>query len=419
MDFLKAISVRESSYLKGTIEIQGSKNTVLPIIAATVLTDGISVIHNCPDIKDVDVMCELLQCLNIKTCYKDHVLSIDTRKAQYAMLPYELTGKLRSSVLMLGAMLGRWGRAEIGMPGGCTIGTRPIDIHLEGFSRMNVDICMKDHLLCCDSFYLQGCDFHLRYPSVGATENLLLAACGAKGRTILRGAAKEPEIIELCNYLQSIGVLIDGIGSDVLVIKGTKYLCCADYINVYDRIVAGTYLLMAAAIPSELLLTGIDDIHYIKNILKVCAQLGLNVIRFDRCLHVWSNGIVAPGKFATGIYPEFPTDLMPVLISVLLRAGGDSQVTETVFENRFSVVDELKKLDGKLYVKGNTVFIEKTDQLCGHTVKATDLRQGAALIVAGLMAFGYTTITDTSYIDRGYEDIVGDLNRVGAEITYI
>ncbi|MBR1599778.1 MAG: UDP-N-acetylglucosamine 1-carboxyvinyltransferase [Lachnospiraceae bacterium] len=416
---MKAISVKEASCLKGTIAIQGSKNTVLPIIAATILTSGISVIYNCPDIIDVHVMCELLNCLNIRTCYKEHTLTIDTNDAAYNSLPYELTGRLRSSVLMLGAMLARWGRAEIGMPGGCTIGTRPIDIHLEGFSKMNVDIEEYGDCLRCKTFYMQGCDFVLRYPSVGATENLLLAACGAKGRTVLRGAAKEPEIIELCNYLVSLGILIDGIGTDVLVIKGTGCIGCSDYVNVYDRIVAGTYLLMSCGIPADIRLTGIDEIHYIRNVLRVCAGLGLNVVRLEHYLHIQSSGIVCPGDFATGIYPEFPTDLLPMLITVLTKAMGESSVTETVFENRFAVVSELRRLGARVNVNGNRVYIDGNDKLTGHTVKATDLRQGAAMVTAGLMASGYTTITDTSFIQRGYEDIVGDLKGVGAVLEYI
>lgn len=419
MAYSMAISVSKTEYLKGTIKIQGSKNTVLPIIAASIITNGISVIYNCPDISDVHVMCELLKILNIKTCYEDHVLTIDTTKACYAPLPYDMTCRLRSSVLMLGAMLAKWGRGELGMPGGCTIGMRPIDIHLEGFCKMGVDVDVAGNMLCCKSFYLTGCDFRLRYPSVGATENLLLAACGAKGRTILRGVAKEPEIIELCNYLQSLGILIEGVGTDVLVIKGTGYLNCADYVNVFDRIVAGTYLLIACAIPSNIILSGIDDIHFIKNILQVCAKLGLNVIRSEHNLHIQSCGRVNAGAFATGIYPKFPTDLLPVLIAVLLKGSGDSSVTETVFENRFSVVDELKKLNGKLFVAGNTVYIERTDNLTGNIVNATDLRQGAAMVTAGLMSGGNTIINDISYIERGYENIVEDLRKVGAEITYI
>lgn len=419
MAYSMAIRVCNTAYLNGTIEVQGSKNTVLPIIAATILTDGISVIHNCPDITDVHVMCELLKILNIEILYDNHVLVVNTSNITYAPLPYELTCRLRSSVLLLGAMLGRWGRAEVGRPGGCTIGIRPIDIHLEGFCRMNADINLNESVLCCQSFRLEGCDFKLRYPSVGATENLLLAACGAKGTTTLRGAAQEPEIIELCNYLSAIGVVIEGIGTDVLNIKSTDYLKSADYINVYDRIVAGTYMLIASAIPSDIILTGIDDIHYIKNIIKVCARLGLNVVGSNNTLRIRSSGDVIPGNFSTGTYPEFPTDLMPVLIAILLNAGGDSSVTETVFENRFSVVDELKKLNGRLCVKDNTVHIKRTERLSGNIVLATDLRQGAAMVAAGLMAAGSTTVMDVSYIERGYENIVRDLSNVGAKISYI
>ncbi len=419
MAYSMAIRVCKTAYLNGTIEVQGSKNTVLPIIASTILTDGISVIHNCPDITDVHVMCELLKILNIKIFYDNHVLVINTSNIAYAPLPYELTCRLRSSVLLLGAMLGRWGRAEVGRPGGCTIGTRPIDIHLEGFCRMNADINLNDSLLCCQSFQLKGCDYKLRYPSVGATENLLLAACGAKGTTTLRGVAKEPEIIELCNYLSAIGVVIEGIGTDVLNINSPNYLKNADYINVYDRIVAGTYMLIASAIPSDIILTGIDDVHYIKNIIKVCARLGLNVAGANNTLRIRSFGDVIPGDFSTGTYPEFPTDLMPVLIAILLNAGGNSSVTETVFENRFSVVDELKKMNGRLCVKDDTVHIKRTERLSGNVVLATDLRQGAAMVAAGLMATGCTTVMDVSYIERGYENIVRDLSNVGAKISYI
>ncbi|MGN0155457.1 MAG: UDP-N-acetylglucosamine 1-carboxyvinyltransferase [Lachnospiraceae bacterium] len=419
MDSLKAISVKEAGTLKGTIQIQGSKNTVLPIMAATLLGTGISVIHNCPMIDDVKVMCELLHHLKVATSLEDHVLTIDTRNAEYAPLPYALTKKLRSSVLLLGPILARWHRAQIGMPGGCAIGLRPIDIHLEGFVKMNVDVNLHNDILTCTTFHLQGCEYHLRFPSVGATENLIMAAVGAKGRTILRGAAKEPEIIELCNYLLSMGALIEGVGTDVLIIKGSNALTSCDYVNVYDRIVAGTYLLMAAAVPSEIKMTGIEDIHYLKNIIQVASELGVNVVKFDQYLQLQSFGRVAAGDFETGIYPEFPTDLQPVLVTVLLKAEADSSVTETVFENRFSIAGELEKLNAKIQIKNQKVMISGNGKLQGHTVRAKDLRQGAALVVAGLISRGYTTITDISYIERGYEDIVRDLQNVGVEITYI
>lgn len=419
MEFLKAISVKETGTLHGTIAIQGSKNTVLPIIAATILGSGVSVIENCPLIEDVYAMCELLECLNIQTRIQEHTLTIDTTRAEYAPLSYELTSRLRSSILLLGPILARWKRAEIGMPGGCAIGLRPIDIHLEGLMKMNVDFRMHGQMLYCNTYHLQGCEYHLRFPSVGATENLILAATGAVGRTILRGAAKEPEIIELCCYLQQMGVLIEGIGTDVLIIKGTSQFDACDYRNVYDRIVAGTYLLMAAAIPCDIRMTGIENVRYLGNVIRVVAQLGVSVVQMDACLHVQSNGWVQPGSFQTGIYPEFPTDLQPVLTAVLLHGQGDSIVEENVFEKRFSIVSELRRLGAEIAVQGQSLKIAGKSDLHGHTVKATDLRQGAALVVAGLMSKGYTTVTDISYIERGYEDIVRDLQQLGANIRYV
>lgn len=416
---MKAISMKETGRLNGTITIQGSKNTVLPIMAATVLGSGIFVIENCPAIEDVYAMCELLQCLQIHTTLKGHTLTIDTTRAAYAPLPYEMTSRLRSSILLLGPMLARWQQAEIGMPGGCAIGLRPIDIHLEGLMKMNVDFQMRNQILYCNTYHLQGCEYHLRFPSVGATENLILAAAGAVGRTILRGAAKEPEIIELCQYLQQMGVLIEGVGTDVLTIKGTSQFVACDYNNVYDRIVAGTYLLMAAAIPCDIKMKGIDDVRYMANVIRVASQLGAQVVRMDSYLEVQSNGWVNPGTFQTGSYPEFPTDLQPVLVAALLRGQGISYVEETVFEKRFSVVSELRKLGAEIEIQNQTLKISGGNCLQGHTVKATDLRQGAALVLAGLISKGYTTVTDISYIERGYEDIVEDLRQLGAKIQYI
>ena len=416
---MKAISMKETGRLNGTITIQGSKNTVLPIMAATVLGSGIFVIENCPVIEDVYAMCELLQCLQIHTTLKGHTLTIDTTRAAYTPLPYEMTSRLRSSILLLGPMLARWQQAEIGMPGGCAIGLRPIDIHLEGLMKMNVDFQMRNQILYCNTYHLQGCEYHLRFPSVGATENLILAAAGAVGRTILRGAAKEPEIIELCQYLQQMGVLIEGVGTDVLTIKGTSQFVACDYNNVYDRIVAGTYLLMAAAIPCDIKMKGIDDVRYMANVIRVASQLGAQVVRMDSYLEVQSNGWVNPGTFQTGSYPEFPTDLQPVLVAALLRGQGISYVEETVFEKRFSVVSELRKLGAEIEIQNQTLKISGGNCLQGHTVKATDLRQGAALVLAGLISKGYTTVTDISYIERGYEDIVEDLRQLGAKIQYI
>lgn len=416
---MREIRVGKSEYLKGNITIQGSKNTVLPIMAATLLGSGISVIYNCPMIEDVMVMCQLLECLGAKTTLDNHILTIDTRRVGYAPLPCSLTTKLRSSVLLLGPILARWNKVELGVPGGCAIGLRPIDIHLQGLSQMNVAIHVNDGMVTGNTYHLQGGDIHLRFPSVGATENLLMTAVAAHGRTILRGVAREPEIIELCNYLMSMGALIEGVGTDTLIIKGTGQLTASDYCNVYDRIVAGTYLLMSAAIPSDIKLYGIEDIRYIKNVMNIAANLGVNIIKYENFLSVQSVGEVKGGHFITGIYPEFPTDLLPVLIVALMKSKQSSKVEETIFENRLGVVQELKKAGAAFKVEKRMVYIDGGTQLKGAVFQAMDLRQGAALVVAGLLCAGYTAVTNISYIERGYEDIVMDLQNVGAKIEYI
>lgn len=418
-DELKRIRVKNAASIDGTIKIQGSKNTVLPIMAATLLSSGVSVIYNCPNIEDVKVMCQLLECLHARTYMVGNTLTIDTTKVRYAPLPCELTTRLRSSVLLLGPILARWNKVELGVPGGCAIGLRPIDIHLEGFMKMNVNIACQADILIGNTYHLQGCDMYLRFPSVGATENLIMAAVLAKGRTVLRGVAKEPEIVELCNYLVSMGALIEGVGTDTLIIKGTSVLEASDYCNVFDRIVAGTYLLMAAAIPSNLVLSGIDDIHYIKNIIDVVARLGVSVIRREDCLKIRSVGYVQGGCFETGIYPEFPTDLLSVLIVVLATSKESSKIKETIFESRLSVVEELKKAGANFQLQNSTVYLQGRDDLQGCEVMATDLRQGAALVVLGVLSKGCTVVDNISYIQRGYEDIVRDLHGVGVEIEYI
>lgn len=415
---MKMICVKKADFLKGNITIQGSKNTVLPIIASTLLSSGISTIYNCPMIEDVRVMCQLLECFQVKTRLEKNTLTIDTRKIKYAVLPKELTTKLRSSVLLLGPILARWKRVEMGIPGGCAIGLRPIDIHLQGLSCMNVNICLKDDIVSGETQLLHGNDIYMRFPSVGATENLLMAAVTADGRTTIHGVAKEPEIVELCNYLNSMGARIEGVGTDTLIIKGTKTLTSSDYCNVYDRIVAGTYLLASAAIPSDICLMGINDIHYIKNVVSVATKLGVNVIKYNNSLKIQSTGQIQGGSFQTGIYPEFPTDLLPVLITVLVKAKKCCQIEETIFENRLGIIKELEKMGAEFEINNRTVCVEQNKCLHGEVVTATDLRQGAALVIAGLLVDGCTVVQDVCYIERGYEDIVRDLQGIRAQIEY-
>ncbi len=416
---MKTICVKNAEKLQGRVWIQGSKNTILPVVAASLLGDGVSYIHNCPMIDDVEVMCRLLACLNVTTTLENHVLKIDVTNARYAKLPCELTTKLRSSVLLLAPMLAKWGKAQLGVPGGCNIGLRPIDIHLKGLQKMNVVIHENEYILKGETRRLEGTAIQLRFPSVGATENLLMAAVTASGNTILRGVAKEPEIVELCHYLNAMGADIEGVGTDVLIIRGVAALHSCDYCNVYDRIVAGTYLLAAAAIPSDIRLYGITDIAYMKNMIRTATDLGVNVIKMDQCLWVRSCASLQGGDFMTGVYPDFPTDLLPVLIAVLTKARKNSTIKEGIFENRFGILAELEKLGATFLVEDDCVQIEGTRHLNGNCVCATDLRQGAALVVAGLLSQGQTNINNISYIARGYEDIVRDLKNLGAKIDYV
>ena len=416
---LNRICVKKAERLKGNIQIQGSKNTVLPIIASTVLCSGISKIHNCPCIKDVDVMIDILKTLGADVEFTDHVLTVDTTNIKNSKLLPDFTGKLRSSVMFLGPLIGRYKEAYIGYPGGCLIGTRPIDMHLEGLVQMNVGVRLEKDQICCKTYYLQGNVIHLRFPSVGATENLVMAAVLAYGRTIIRNSAKEPEVIELCNHLCNMGALIEGIGTDTLIIKGVSRLYPADYCNVFDRIVAGTYMLAAAAVKSDINLIGIDHIDYIKNVIETAVRLGVNVVKKGNVLTVSSLGKVKKGEFATGIYPGFPTDLQPVLMAVLLKGDGVSHLTESIFENRFGLAKELGKLGADVSVEEEVASVFPCKDLKGNDVYARDLRGGAALVVAGMLSEGITTVHDIRHVLRGYEDIVDDMRTLGVDIQYI
>ncbi len=416
---MKNIRVKKTDFLKGNIKIQGSKNTVLPIIASTLLSSGVSIIYNCPEIEDVKVMCQLLECFGAKIQFRNHTLTIDTEDVEYAVLPQELTTRLRSSVLLLGPILAKWKKVEMGIPGGCAIGLRPIDIHLQGFLCMNARVSVKDDVLLGQTQLLKGNDIYMRFPSVGATENLLLAAVVADGKTVLHGAAKEPEIIELCKYLNSIGARIEGVGTDTLIVNGVRSLGCGTYYNVYDRIVAGTYILATVAVPSDITLEGIDDISYIKNIVNVAVELGINVVKCNHCLRIQSVGQCCGGLFHTGVYPEFPTDLLPVLITVLLKAKSGSCIEETIFENRLGIINELEKIGAEFTIDDRKVYIKEGMHLHGEVVNATDLRQGAALVIAGLLGEDCTTVKNIFYIERGYEDIVRDLKNIQAQIEYV
>lgn len=412
---MSKIEVEGMHRLSGEVKIQGSKNSVLPILSACVLNEGETVLHGCPKIKDVSSMLEALECAGAKIKWEGNNLYLDTS----VMRPepfIEKAGSMRSSVMLLGSFLGRFGKAIIGYPGGCCIGKRPIDLHEQTLSAMGAVFCEEEAYLEARCSGLEGCDLYLPYPSVGVTENILLAAAKASGMTCIYGAAKEPEIIELCNFLITMGVRISGIGTEKLCIMGEELKPYVEYSVCTDRIVAGTYLLAVAAATGEVILKDLP-LEHMKSTLQLLGKLGAELIRDHYDVKVKMNCRPYPVKYiCTAPYPEFPTDLQSPLLAVLCTGQGISCIEERVFENRFLIVEELRKMGANVCVTGQMAHIAPTDHLTGTTITAKDLRGGAALVLAGLGAQGVTSIENADVIFRGYEDISRDFHSLGANI---
>lgn len=412
---MKAVEVIGGYPLNGEIKIQGSKNGILPVMAATILQKGICVLHNCPDIQDVKETLAILRELGAKCEMSRHTITIDTTNVQVMPVTREKTDKMRSSLLFLGALLGRFGEAFLGKSGGCNIGERPIDIHIDAFRNMGV-LLEEEEASIVAKGKPKGADITLRMPSVGATENILLAACMAEGSTIIYNAAKEPEIIELANFLKKMGAEILGEGSSTIIISGVKELHGIEYDIMSDRIVAGTYLLGAVATRGKIRLHQVNHEH-LTSVKVVLKQMGA-------LLQETSEGIYVDGEKAdnaldwvkTEPYPGFPTDLQSALLSALTIAKGESYLYENIFENRYWTVNELKKMGADISIQDNRLKICGVDTLYGCTVQGQELRGFASLVIAGLAAEGRTRIENKAYVERGYENIVRDLLGLGAKI---
>lgn len=412
---MKAVEVIGGYPLNGEIKIQGSKNGILPVMAATILQKGICVLHNCPDIQDVKETLAILRELGAKCEMSRHTITIDTTNVQVMPVTREKTDKMRSSLLFLGALLGRFGEAFLGKAGGCNIGERPIDIHIDAFRNMGVSLEEEEASIVAKG-KPKGADITLRMPSVGATENILLAACMAEGSTIIYNAAKEPEIIELANFLKKMGAEILGEGSSTIIISGVKELHGIEYDIMSDRIVAGTYLLGAVATRGKIRLHQVNHEH-LTSVKVVLKQMGA-------LLQETSEGIYVDGEKAdnaldwikTEPYPGFPTDLQSALLSALTIAKGESYLYENIFENRYWTVNELKKMGADISIQDNRLKICGVDTLYGCTVQGQELRGFASLVIAGLAAEGRTRIENKAYVERGYENIVRDLLGLGAKI---
>lgn len=417
---MSAIEVRGLCPIKGEIIVQGSKNAVLPMMAASVLNRGITVIDNVPRIQDVFCMMGILDSLGCSCILKGHRLEINASGLSGCSISRRDMEKMRSSIMLLGALLGRCGEAEVYYPGGCMIGKRPIDLHLMALEQMGAEIRKgKDgEPLRARAGKLRGAEISFPFPSVGATENSIFAAVSAAGRTVLSGCAREPEIVELCLFLNSMGASIRGVGTGILTIEGGLPLHDTRFRVGGDRIAAGTYLLSAAAAGGELLLTGLD-IRELSSVTDILRRMGTVLYEEEELLYLKSCGRLRAVSVRTGPYPAFPTDLQSVIMAAMSVADGVSAVEERVFENRFRTAGQLKKLGALIQTKEETATILGREKLSGAFVEAQDLRGGAALVAAGLCADGVTTIGCCEHIERGYEDICRDLAGIGAAIRYV
>ena len=404
--------------LEGEVAVSGGKNAAVAIIPAALLADSPSTIENIPDINDVHVIIEMLKWLGARVDFRDNTLWVDPRTVDKFNPPYELAGKMRASYYLAPVLLGLFHRAEVPLPGGCDIGARPIDQTIKGMCALGAKVETLGGVLVATADEMLGGDIFLDMPSVGATVNSMLTAVSASGLTCIHNAAKEPHIVDLANFLSSMGAYVKGAGTDVIRIRGGRQLHGANYTVVPDQIETGTLMIAAAAAGDDVLITGAIPTH-MESLSAKLLEMGVNVASEDDWIRVRSNRVFRAVNVKTQGYPGFPTDLQQPLSALLTVANGTSIVTETIFESRFRFLDELRKMGANVRTIESSAIITGVNHLVGSRVNATDLRAGAAMVVAGLMAEGVTEIGGVSYILRGYERIDEKLKSLGANIERI
>ena len=409
------IVVKNSPPLRGAVKINGAKNAVLPIIAATLLVDGVSTIKNVPNLRDVNVMSELLRHLGASVQYDGETLIVDASELKETEAPYHLVNKMRASFLVMGSLLGRCKKAKISMPGGCAIGTRPIDLHIKGFKQLGVEVTSDHGYVEATTDNLIGEKIYLDFPSVGATENIMMAAVMAEGTTIIENVAEEPEIVDLANFLNKMGARVIGAGTNTIRITGVKKLHPAEHTVIPDRIEAGTYMVASAITGGDVLVENII-IDHIKPVIAKLREVGCIVEEYDEKVRVIGPKVLQATNIKTLPHPGFPTDLQSPFMAMLCIADGKSTITETVFENRFMNVPELIRMGANIEISGKSAIVEGRAKLTGSEVMATDLRAGAALVIAGLVSEGETHVKNISHIERGYVDLVSKLSMLGANV---
>lgn len=402
--------------LFGTVSTSKAKNSYLAILAGCILSSGVVTLHECPDFDDIKTMAEIIKTLGCKVERRGSDLIVDCRNVNRFEIPREMATKIRSSIFLLGSILGRIGKAAVCYPGGCDIGARPIDLHLKGLKALNVEISEKFGIINCQAKCLRGGDVHLDFPSVGATENIMMAGVLAQGITRIYNAAKEPEVVDLQNFLNKMGAKISGAGSDNIIIEGVRRLGDVEYLPMPDRIVAGTYLLAVAACGGDVTVKNVDFRH-IYSLISKLQNSGLEVTTKSDSIR-----LVAPcrplsfGKIETMPYPGFPTDLQPQSLVLQTLSVGTCVINENLFETRLKHVPELIKMGANIITKDRVAIVSGVEKLFGAEVNCTDLRAGAAITIAGLAAEGVTTVNNIHNIDRGYERLDEVFSSLGADI---
>lgn len=412
------IIVKKSNPLKGSVRIDGAKNAVLPIIAATLLAKGKSVLREVPNLKDVHVISDLLRHLGADVEYKGTTLTVDATNLTTYDAPYELVRKMRASFLVMGPLLARFNQTKISMPGGCAIGTRPIDLHLKGFKALGANVVMDHGFVEAKTDRLTGSKLYLDFPSVGATENIMMAAVLAEGTTIIENAAEEPEIVDLANFLNEMGADVRGAGTNTIRIKGVKELKATEHDVIPDRIEAATFMVAAAMTKGDITIENII-LEHLKPVTAKLREAGCEIIEMDNSIRVIGPEKLKAIDIKTLPHPGFPTDVQAQFMAMLTVAKGTGVVIETVFENRFMHVAEFNRMGANIKIEGRTAVVEGVEELNGAKVNATDLRAGAALILCGLIAEGETEIGEIYHIQRGYVDIDKKITALGGNIEIV
>lgn len=413
---MKVLKIHGGKELEGKVKISGAKNSAVALLPATILCDDTVTLHNVPDISDVDALVDILNYLGVKVDnYEEESYRIDTKQMQNREIIEEMSNKLRASYYFMGALLGKYKKAVVSYPGGCSIGSRPIDLHLKGFESLGAKIEYEENNIIISAEELKGSNIYLDFASVGATINIMFAAVKAEGTTIIDNAAREPEIVNIAMFLNSMGAKITGAGTSTIRIKGVKNMHSSVHEVIPDRIEAGTYIMIGACACKSLVVENVIPEH-LEALTQKLLEMGVDLKIEDESIYVSNKNKLKAVKIKTQVYPGFPTDMQQIMSSLMTTAEGRSVIEETIYENRFQNLYEIKKMGANVEINSNKGYIFGPTKLRGKTVNATDLRAGASLVLAALIAEGTTTINNADYILRGYEHITEKLTSLGAKI---